>query len=295
VNPLVSVVIPVYNCERYIKQSINSILAQTYPNIECIVSNDGSTDRTREFLTSYGSLIKIIDAENKGESTAVNRGFERANGEYVIVLCADDLLAINSVSKLVEFMEYHPKVVVGYPDFDIINENGTIIEHKKTREYDYRYMISHHWCFPSVGSIIRYKVLEHSGPRDLSYKYVGDLEHFMRIGKYGDMLHIPENLAYWRRWGGQISYERGRAMANEHLRLVVDYYKEQSLPQSILKKKNQAYCWAYIVAGLKTSGAYRIIYLLTALGYYPQEALNIKNYWRLLNINKFSKGGTQNG
>ena len=294
-QPLVSVIIPVYNCERYIKQSVGCILAQTYPEIECIVSNDGSTDGTSEILDYYKDFIKIINASNAGEATAVNRGLEIARGEYVIVLNSDDMLSINAITHLVDFMEYHPNLIVGYPDFGVIDTEGKIIEYKRTREYDYNYMVSHHWCFPSVGTIIRREILAKSGLRNPAYKYVGDFEHFLRIGKHGDFCRIPEILAYWRRWGAQASYKSGQAMALEHIKLIKDYYENYSLPKSILNKKAQAICWSYIVAGLKTRGTNRTIYLLTALGHYPQEILNVKNYWYLLHINKFSKGGTQNG
>jgi glycosyltransferase involved in cell wall biosynthesis len=233
-NPLVSVIIPVYNGERFIKQTINSVMAQSYPELDIIVSNDGSTDGTSAILERYGGRqFRAINEENAGEATAVNRGYKEAKGKYVIVLNADDLLAPNAVTQLVEFMEYHSRIIVAYPDFDVIDAEGKIIEHKRTREYDYTYMVSHHWCFPSVGTIIRREVLEKSGLRNPAYKYVGDFEHFLRIGKHGDFCRIPKTLAYWRRWGAQASSKSGQAMAAEHIRLIADYYENYSLPKSI--------------------------------------------------------------
>ena len=76
-NPLVSIVIPVYNGENYLKEAIDSALAQTYKNIEVIVVNDGSSDKTDEICKSYGSKIRYFKKENGGVSTALNLGIEK--------------------------------------------------------------------------------------------------------------------------------------------------------------------------------------------------------------------------
>ena len=86
-NPRVSVIVPVYNIEKYVKECINSILAQTYTNIEVIVVNDGSTDDSLNVLQEYASEhlnVIVIDQENQGVSIARNNGINKAQGDYAV-------------------------------------------------------------------------------------------------------------------------------------------------------------------------------------------------------------------
>ena len=90
--PLVSIVLPVFNTERYVRASIESLLQQTYPNIEIICINDGSTDDSLAVLQSFGSLIQIIDLPNNGGiATARNAGIAVARGAFIAFADADDL------------------------------------------------------------------------------------------------------------------------------------------------------------------------------------------------------------
>lgn len=91
-NPKVTIVIPVYNGERYIKESIDSALAQSYDNCEIIVVNDGSTDETETIVLSYGDKIRYFAKKNGGVSTALNMGIENMTGEYFQYLPCDDKL-----------------------------------------------------------------------------------------------------------------------------------------------------------------------------------------------------------
>ena len=89
-NPLVSIVIPVYNGSNFMREAIDSALAQTYPNIEILVVNDGSTDNTREIALSYGDKIRYFEKENGGVATALNLAIHEMKGEYFSWLSHDD-------------------------------------------------------------------------------------------------------------------------------------------------------------------------------------------------------------
>lgn len=107
---LVSVIIPVYNTEQYIVECIDSIINQTYSNIEIIIINDGSTDNSLEILKEFDSNysnIKLISQENMGNSVARNRGIEESKGEYIYFLDSDDYILPNTFSNLIELMENH--------------------------------------------------------------------------------------------------------------------------------------------------------------------------------------------
>ena len=92
IHDRVSVIIPTFNSERYLAEAIDSVLSQTYQNIECIVVDDGSTDNTPAIVQGYGDRIRYIYQENAERSAARNRGIVAATGQYISFLDADDFI-----------------------------------------------------------------------------------------------------------------------------------------------------------------------------------------------------------
>lgn len=111
----ITVIIPVYNVERYLSQCLNSVIKQTYTNFEIIAINDGSTDGSLNILNQYKMKyrnIYIINQENQGQSIARNKGIERATGDYIYFLDADDYIATNTFQILIEtFEEYNVDLI----------------------------------------------------------------------------------------------------------------------------------------------------------------------------------------
>lgn len=106
-NPLVSVVVPIYNVEAYVNKCIDSIIAQTYRNIEIILVNDGSTDHSRDLIEKYtiDSRCKIVDKENGGLSSARNAGIKESSGVYLYFVDSDDYILPNTIEQLVTIMQ----------------------------------------------------------------------------------------------------------------------------------------------------------------------------------------------
>ena len=121
---LVSIIIPVYNGEKFIDECLKKILKQTYENIEIIVINDGSTDETKNILKKYSlnKKIKIFNNENHGVSYGRNYGIEKATGDYIMFLDVDDELLDDAIEQLVDYVNKNN-------DIDIIRFNG-YEEHK---------------------------------------------------------------------------------------------------------------------------------------------------------------------
>ena len=108
--PAVSVIIPVYNVEKYLRECLDSVLAQTFPDLEIICVNDGSTDGSRTVLSEYvakDDRIRIVDRENGGLSEARNSGASVATGKYIYFLDSDDWLEPNAMQKCFEISEKH--------------------------------------------------------------------------------------------------------------------------------------------------------------------------------------------
>ncbi|MFW6271710.1 MAG: glycosyltransferase [Desulfosalsimonas sp.] len=111
-NPLVSVIIPVYNRGKWIKKAVDSVLSQDYRPFEIIVVDDGSTDETSEILSSYGKNIRIIRQPNSGVSSARNRGADAARGEWLAFLDSDDYWLAGKIAAQVEFFRKNPEIKI---------------------------------------------------------------------------------------------------------------------------------------------------------------------------------------
>ena len=132
-NPLVSIVIPVYNGANYVAEAIESALKQTYKNIEIIVVNDGSKDNTEEIVKSYGNKVRYFYKENGGTSTALNLGIKNMKGEYFSWLSHDDMYYPKKIFyQIEELKKLENKDTIIMSDHDGINEN-----YEKTHKTNY--------------------------------------------------------------------------------------------------------------------------------------------------------------
>ena len=122
----VSIIIPVYNAEKYLSECINSIIYQSYNNLEIILVNDGSTDNSIYICRQYANKdnrIIVIDSDNYGVSYARNIGIERATGKYIVFIDSDDMIEKDYIGILVTEMEEKnlDMVVCGYKDINIVS------------------------------------------------------------------------------------------------------------------------------------------------------------------------------
>jgi glycosyltransferase involved in cell wall biosynthesis len=279
--PLVSVITPVYNAEKYIDATIGSVLFQGYPNMEYIILDDGSRDRSLQVISKYENRIAVIVKQsNMGEQRTVNNGLRLVQGKYFFIVNADDPLLPGCIQTMVDFMESHPDVLCAYPDWNMIDEQGNLKMQMKVRDYDFEWMIRHHTWLPSVGSIFRSTVIQTVGLRDESFHWLGDGDYWLRIGLAGKMAHIPQTLATWRYHDGQASNQKSSDRAKEHIRVIDKFYR---MPNNYLWFcKDEAICWSYIVAASVTdSFGETLTYLCTALIMYPSLLFNVQ-FWDIL-------------
>lgn len=111
-QPLISVVVPAYNCEKYLERALGSALDQSWTNIEIIVIDDGSTDGTAEQAAKFGDKINYVSQSNAGASSARNKGIQLAKGEYIAFLDADDSWVPTKLELQMEVFRRHPEVVM---------------------------------------------------------------------------------------------------------------------------------------------------------------------------------------
>jgi glycosyltransferase involved in cell wall biosynthesis len=120
----VSIIIPAYNAEKYIAETVESVLAQSFRDLECIVVDDGSIDRTGEIAGGFGERVRYIRQDNAERSAARNRGIAEASGDYIGFLDADDLLLPEKLKEQVAFLEAHPEYDVVYSRVAYFRDNG---------------------------------------------------------------------------------------------------------------------------------------------------------------------------
>ena len=113
-RPLVSVIVPEYNQEKYIEECLNSVVNQTYENLQIIVFNDGSKDQTglkiEQFLKTQNRKIEYISKENEGLCKTLNRGLRMTKGEYVAIIASDDMWLANKIEEQVRFLEENKNI-----------------------------------------------------------------------------------------------------------------------------------------------------------------------------------------
>ncbi|ETR72800.1 MAG: hypothetical protein OMM_07322 [Candidatus Magnetoglobus multicellularis str. Araruama] len=110
--PKIDVIIPVFNRPELVKEAIQSVLDQTYPNVEIIVVNDGSTDNTSAVLDSFHKKIRVIHQKNKGVSAARNTGIANSNAPWIAFLDSDDIWLPEKLSLQMAFLEKHPQAEI---------------------------------------------------------------------------------------------------------------------------------------------------------------------------------------
>lgn len=124
-NTDITVLMPVYNAEKYLTEAINSVLCQTHSDFELLIVNDGSRDRSLEIINSYeDQRIRVITQENAGVSAALNTGLKEAKGKYIARFDADDVCYPTRIEEQYRFMQAHPDYVIIGADIDYIDKDG---------------------------------------------------------------------------------------------------------------------------------------------------------------------------
>lgn len=209
-KPKVTIVIPVYNGANYMREAIDSALAQTYKNIEVIVVNDGSTDdgATKQIAESYGEKIKYLEKENGGVSTALNLALKNMTGEYFSWLSHDDKYYPTKIEKEVEEILKHDKNTIILSDFDLIDENSKVFNtvkhnHKMIEaKPDYALLRG---CANGITLLIPKSAFDEFGFFDEKLRCVQDyLMWYKMMSKY-NFVHVPEVLAMSRVHSNQVT------------------------------------------------------------------------------------------
>jgi glycosyltransferase involved in cell wall biosynthesis len=249
----ISVITPVYNGEKYIEETVLSVLKAIGDlDIEYLVVDDGSKDETAKILQAYSGKIKILKQANQGEASAVNTGIMNASGDFVLIVSADDpLFTANIFEGVSEFFDTNPNIVVWYPNWNMIDQEGGVIRSVNVDEYSEDSLIGRFKCLPGPGAFIRKSAALRIEGRRKKWKFVSDYDFWLRISRIGQLQKRDAILAQWRFHEDSTSVsQRGEEMFNERIAVIEEFVKEFSIPKPLARKaRAHAYYFASLLAG----------------------------------------------
>ena len=239
--PLVSIVTPAYNQAEYLTETIESVLAQDYPNLEYIVLDDGSSDETPAILQRYNGRIQHERHSNMGQARTLNKGWERARGAYLGYLSSDDLLYPGAVRQLVGLLESDSSIVCAFPDANLIDDRSRVTKKNVCRPFDLAEIVVRQECYIGPGALFRRSAFEIVGGWRSELKLAPDREFWIRVASQGRIEMTPNVLAGYRLHPQSISYKDvGEEVGREYLLVLDEYYSSGDVPPELAARRDEA-------------------------------------------------------
>jgi glycosyltransferase involved in cell wall biosynthesis len=264
-DPSVSVIIPAFNAETFLEETLDSVLSQTFDDYEIIVVDDGSTDRTPEVLKRYDTSIHSIRTVNRGPSHARNTGIRAAGGCYVAFLDADDLWTPDKLALQIDFLEARPHIDLVFADMLKFNRDRIVmpsyfqslknpaIRRKIMTEgeclSDATSLLMQCNVIPTGTVVLRRTALRHSGLFDENISNVEDLDLWIRLSFTSQIACLPDVLKKKREHDTNISKNRLKALeAAVHVfeKYQKDFPQVEHIHKPLYKKRLS---WQYFYLG----------------------------------------------
>ena len=281
-NPTVSVVLPAYNSEAFVRSTIESVLKQTFRDFELIVIDDGSVDDTARIMSSYGDQLRYILKKNGGQSSARNVGIKMARGEYIAFIDHDDIWFDNKLElqlKEMAFSESVGMVTCGAITFTDNEELGS--ETPKVNDLGRDAVLNKLLIGNFLGScskaLVKRKCFQEVGLFDESLKMAEDWDMWFRIAKCYDIRSIELPLIKYRIHPMNFSYLNGEINLSNEIRFLTRVFAEPSFRRKF-RVKHHAFSRRYVSAAwtLKNACQNKNIgcYLTKAFHCYPPVVFN---------------------
>lgn len=216
--PLVSIYVPLYNRERYIVECIQSALEQSVKDLEVVVCDDGSTDKSKALVKKYfgnHKRVRVITQKNGGIGAASNTAVRNSRGFFIGQLDADDVLMTDAVERCLEVMERDTRLSLVYGTTEYIDENSKFASKGWnwpvfSREYLMTKMIAHHFRFFRKRDFMR------TSGFDQTIKNAVDYDMMLKLSEVGDVLHLNKVLYQYRRHSEMTTIEYNQTQTNNN-------------------------------------------------------------------------------
>ncbi len=249
--PMVTVITPAYNQGIFLRDTIESVLSQDYPNIELLVLNDGSTDDTEKILQEYSGRIKWETQKNIGQTATINKGWRMTKGEIITWLNSDDTYLPGAVKAGVDYLQAHPETGIVFADSIFTEADGTFLERTRPLPpFNFQNFIT--GCENPVAqpsSFIRREVLPKAGELDPHFYYFMDWDFWLRAGLYFKIDYIPELWSTYRLHAESKTVSQSKRVAPELEYMYTKFFSRRDLPQEIIKLKKKAMMNMYFTTG----------------------------------------------
>ncbi len=194
----ISIITPSFNQDQFIEETILSVKNQDYKNIEHIIIDGNSTDKTLDILKKYDRNLVWLSEQDNGQSEAINKGIEMAKGELIGWLNSDDVYLFNNIiSEVVNFFNRNSDVDVVFGDLAIINEQSKILRFYHFQDFNYDKLLSYRYNLGQPSVFFRSKILKENKIRE-DLHYVMDYELWLRLGRKCKFKHIPKTISGFR-------------------------------------------------------------------------------------------------
>ncbi len=229
--PEVSVIIPCYNHEGYIRECLLSVLRQSYPKVQVIVIDDGSTDHSPELIRELQQDYTFIfeRQENHGISATLNKGIQQyASGKYIAIVASDDYWVEDKLARQVAFMEENPQAAMVYGNAFLVNEHseniGSFDEKRLAKPCTFRALILDKVGIPALTVMVKREVFQKLGHFDVQLA-MEDWDMWLRIADQFPIAYLPGEVAYYRFHPTNISAKKELMMKNRFL--IMEKWKEK--------------------------------------------------------------------
>jgi glycosyltransferase involved in cell wall biosynthesis len=214
-EPLVSVLLTSYNHERWLRECVESALTQTYPNMEVIAVDDGSSDSSREILRSYEPKIRtLFNEENLGTYGSLNRALELSQGKYCAVLNSDDKWAPHKIERQVAEMEANPDHTLCHTFGAFVDDDGKRIEGEpmgfpfpRMRSGSHLATLIANNCVIASAALFPRQIAVEIGGFNANLKILGDWDMWLRLAERGTVGFVEGELTYYRIHGANTIYQ----------------------------------------------------------------------------------------
>lgn len=248
----VSTIIPAFNAERTIAQTIESALAQRYNSHEIVVVNDGSTDATAEILERYRGRLRIVNQENRGPAAARNAGIAYSNGEYLAFLDSDDLFLPEKLAVMTAALGRNPAASLAFSEYGFMDESGT--EYRESaigamapliRKRPFPVASLSAFIYPSTWLVPR-RALARTGGFSEAFKGAGyeDSWLLLLLRELGDFVHVPEKLTLYRETHASVVADKYGPGLSVFVDMVRKRYGEQG--RDLIRGMKNTYCRALL-------------------------------------------------
>ena len=197
--PLISIITPSFNQGQYIRDTIESVLHQNYPNLEYIIIDGGSTDNTLSVLKEYEEHLTWISEPDNGQTDAINKGIRMAHGDIIAYLNSDDTYEPDALSKVVQLFSQNDDISIIYGDFNYVNTKGNLVSHRYAIDFDSGIFRYDHCFICQPSSFWRRSVVDKVGLFQEDLHYYMDYDFYLRSENAGFQFHhIHQTLANLR-------------------------------------------------------------------------------------------------